>query len=160
MPIDPSTLMAALGRLSRQSAASLAAFLFATVAIPANALAPRTLLLDGAFAGPDIVAVGERGTIIRSVDHALTWETVAAVTTATLTGVAFAEDGKHGWAVGHDALILATTDAGRSWHKQWQGSNLSDSFLDVLVLTPTDVIAVGAYGLFLRSADGGQVVIV
>ena len=156
MPIDSSNLTAAPSRLSTNSAAGVAALLFATLSIAANAIPPRTLLLDGAFAGPDIVAVGERGTIIRSVDNALTWAVVPAVTTATLTGVAFAEDGKHGWAVGHDALILATADAGHTWQKQWQGSNLSDSLLDVLALTPTDVIAVGAYGLFLRSADGGK----
>lgn len=148
--------MAAPSRLSFQSAASVAALLFAVGSALAGSVPPRMLLLDGAFAGTDIVAVGERGTIIRSADHARTWETVPAVTTATLTGVAFAEDGTHGWAVGHDALILATTDAGHTWQKQWQGANLSDSILDVLALSPTDVIAVGAYGLFLRSADGGK----
>ncbi len=51
---------------------------------------------------------------------------------------------------------LATTDAGLTWLKQWQGENLSDSFLDVLALDSRHVIAVGAYGLFVTTNDGGK----
>lgn len=156
MRIALSKLMAAPGRLGLQSAASWAALFVAVLVAEVRAITPRMLLLDGAIAGTDIIAVGERGTIIRSADHAATWESAPTVTGATLTAVAFAEDGRRGWAVGHDALILATSDAGRTWHKQWQGENLSDSFLDVLALSSSHVIAVGAYGLFLRSLDGGQ----
>jgi photosystem II stability/assembly factor-like uncharacterized protein len=74
--------------------------------------APRMLLLDGTVAGRAIVVVGERGAIFRSADNALTWQAAVSRETATLTGVAFAPDGTHGWAVGHDALILTTSDAG------------------------------------------------
>ena len=120
------------------------------------ALPPRLLLLDGAFAGADIVAVGERGTILRSSDNARSWNYVAPVTSATLTGVSFADDGQHGWAVGHDALILATMDGGRTWAKQWQSENLQDSFLNALALDAQHAFAIGAYGLFLATADGGK----
>ncbi len=118
--------------------------------------APRMLLLDGTVAGRTIVVVGERGAIFRSADNALTWQAAVSRETATLTGVAFAPDGTHGWAVGHDALILTTSDAGRTWQKQWQGESLADSFLDVLALDAQRVIAVGAYGLCLASTDGGK----
>lgn len=118
--------------------------------------APRMLLLDGTVAGRTIVVVGERGAIFRSPDNALTWQAAVSRETATLTGVAFAPDGTHGWAVGHDALILTTSDAGRTWQKQWQGESLADSFLDVLALDAQRVIAVGAYGLCLASTDGGK----
>ena len=118
-------------------------------------VAPGMLLLDGAVVGPDIVAVGEHGTILRSADNAHTWQIAPAPASATLTGVSFADDALHGWAVGHDAVILATTDAGRTWLKSWQGENLQDSFLDVLALDARHAIAVGAYGLVLSTADGG-----
>lgn len=118
--------------------------------------APRPLLLDGAMAGSTVVVVGERGTILRSVDGASSWRTATTTATATLTGVSFAGDGQRGWAVGHDALILATTDGGQTWRKQFQGENLQDSFLDVLAVDGPQVIAVGAYGLFLATADAGQ----
>ncbi|MBS0662406.1 MAG: hypothetical protein JSR48_04030 [Verrucomicrobia bacterium] len=114
------------------------------------------LLLGGATAGPAIVAVGERGTIVRSTDRGHGWTEVASGAVATLTGIAFAPDGRHGWAVGHDALILATTDGGLTWQRQWQGSNLEESFLDVLALDARRVIAVGAYGLYLSTGDGGK----
>ena len=138
------------------NAALRAAFFFLAGAAGANALPPRLLLLDGAVAEHEIVAVGERGTVIRSVDNAQTWQVIAPVTSATLTGVTFAEDGRHGWAVGHDALILATTDAGLTWTKQWQSENLQDSFLGALALDAEHAFAIGAYGLFLATTDGGK----
>lgn len=114
------------------------------------------LLLDAALVGPDIIAVGERGAIFLSSDNARTWQTASSPTTATLTGVSFAPDATRGWAVGHDALILLSLDAGRTWQRQWQGESLTDSFLDVIALDNQHVIAVGAYGLFASSEDGGK----
>lgn len=120
--------------------------------------APRMLLLAGAPAADALVVVGERGTILRSTDAARSWQPAIAPpgTNAALTGLAFAPDGVHGWAVGHDALILATADAGRTWRKSWQSHNLSDSFLDVLALDAVHVIAVGAYGLHVETTDAGR----
>lgn len=117
---------------------------------------PRMLLLDGALAGDAVIAVGERGTLLRSTNAGATWQQANQPTPATLTGVAFAPDAEHGWAVGHDAVILATADAGRTWTRQYQGENLEDSFLDVLALSRDHVIAVGAYALFCETSDGGK----
>ena len=125
---------------------------------PPTVAAPpaHVLLLDGALAGEAIVAVGERGAIFRSPDSGRTWNAIPSPTAATLTGVTFAPDAQHGWAVGHDALILATNDGGRSWSKQWQDQNLENSLLDVCALDATHVIAVGAYGLFIETHDAGR----
>lgn len=114
---------------------------------------PRLLLLDAAIANDAIVAVGERGTILRSTDQAATFTPATSPARATLTGVSFS--GNSGWAVGHDALILATSDGGKTWKQQYQAENLQDSFLDVLALDARRVIAVGAYGLCVMTADGG-----
>jgi photosystem II stability/assembly factor-like uncharacterized protein len=119
-------------------------------------MTPRMLLLDAVRVSDEVIAVGEQGTIVRSVDRARTWQSVPAPTRATLTGVSFAPGGQHGWVVGHDALILGTRDSGRSWARRYQGESLQDSFLDVIALDETRAIAVGAYGLFVATADGGM----
>ena len=132
------------------------------VAIGCTAVAaefrPRMLLLDGAVVGSEVIAVGERGAIVRSADNGRTWRESARPVRATLTGVSFAPltAAPLGWAVGHDAVIVTTTDGGRTWVKQYQGENLQDSFLDVLALDAQHVIAVGAYGLFVTTTDGGK----
>lgn len=146
------------GRSIRIGAALLAALFLLPAFFSGRAaeFVPRMLLLDGAVAGPDVIAVGEQGTILRSSDNARTWQSTGGSLRATLTGVCFAPDGQHGWAVGHDALIVTTADSGRTWSKQYQGESLQDSFLDVLALDAQRVIAVGAYGLFAATADGGK----
>ena len=119
---------------------------------------PRMLLLAGAYAGPaTIIAVGERTTILRSSDSAGTWRPIAvpANLSAALTGITVAPDALNGWAVGHDALILATSDAGLTWRKSWQGNDLTASFVDVLALDDRHVLAIGANGLCLETRDAG-----
>jgi len=123
--------------------------------LAAAAPGPQMLLLDGAVVGADILAVGERGAILGSPDQGRTWLARPSPTQTTLTGIAFAPEGRRGWAVGHDALILTTQDGGRTWSRQWQGGNLTDSLLDVIALDANRVIAVGAFGLYLETNDGG-----
>lgn len=122
----------------------------------AAGVVPRMLLLDGTQAGNAIIAVGERGTVVRSTDRASTWQSISTPTQATLTGVSFAPDGRHGWAVGHDALILGSSDGGTTWTRQYQGENVQDSFLDIVAIDASHAIAVGAYGLFVSTVDGGK----
>ncbi len=118
-------------------------------------LASRSLLLDVARAGPQLVAVGDRGHILLSSNEGGTWRQVIVPTRAMLTGVAFG-DNLHGWAVGHDGAILATTDGGQSWYKQEAGTDLETVFLDVQFLDSISGFAVGAYGKCLFTADGGK----
>jgi photosystem II stability/assembly factor-like uncharacterized protein len=132
-------------------------WLIGAVFLPALvAAAPRSLLLDVAVAPATMVAVGERGGIFRSTDAGATWQQANSGTHATLTAVAFLPDGRHGWAVGHDAIILATTDAGLTWTRVYQGENLDDPLLDVCAVDATSLIAIGAYGQYVESRDGGK----
>ncbi len=117
-------------------------------------LAPRSLLLDLAVAGPRLVAVGERGHILVSDDQGRSWRQVPSPTRATLTGVFFA-DPRNGWAVGHLGTILRTIDAGESWQPLAAGLDRESVLLDVLFLNAAEGFAVGAYGLCLRTTDGG-----
>lgn len=84
----------------------------------ASAKAHRSLLLDVARAGTRLVAVGERGHIVFSDDQGVTWQQAASPTRALLTAVYFA-NAKQGWAVGHDATVLATADGGSTWQLQY-----------------------------------------
>jgi photosystem II stability/assembly factor-like uncharacterized protein len=114
-----------------------------------------TELLDGTVVGSEIVSVGDGGTILYSTDSAKTWQKSDVPVQSTLTGVSFASDTQHGWAVGHAALILASTDGGLKWQKQWEGANQAAWFLAVCALDEHRVIAVGTNGLYVETSDGG-----
>ena len=118
-------------------------------------LAARGLLLDVVNTGDKLVAVGDRGHVVISRDNGLTWTQSPTPTRALLTGVSF-PDPQHGWAVGHDGVILASSDGGRSWVRQDDGKSLDTVWLDVLFRDATHGFAVGAYGKFLTTADGGK----
>ena len=77
-------------------------------------LAPRVVFLGLASAGERVIAVGERGVVIRSDDQGASWVQSDVPVRATLTAVSFV-DAQTGFAVGHDAVVLKTTDGGASW---------------------------------------------
>jgi photosystem II stability/assembly factor-like uncharacterized protein len=118
-------------------------------------LAAQSLLLAATQAGDQLVAVGDRGHVLRSADQGRTWTQVIVPTRAMLTGVSF-PDAQHGWAVGHDGVILATKDGGRTWTRQDDGKDLESVYLDVYFRDSRHGFAVGAYGKFMVTADGGQ----
>lgn len=115
-------------------------------------LVTESLLLDIAESNQFLYAVGERGHIIQSRDGEA-WEQHQVPSKATLTAIDFV-DGK-GWAVGHDATILYTPD-GHQWQVQLAKPELERPLLDVLFFDDEHGIAIGAYGLFFRTTDGGR----
>ena len=117
-------------------------------------MAHRSILVAGAAAGDRLVAVGERGHILLSDDGGQHWRQVQTPTRTLLTAVAFA-DANNGWAVGHDAVILRTTDAGESWQRVHFAPELDQPLLDVWFKDAQNGFAMGAYGYFLATADGG-----
>lgn len=118
-------------------------------------LASDSLLLDGARAGNRLVLVGERGHVLLSDDNGDSWRQVVTPTRATLTAVSFS-DALHGWAVGHDATILHSSDGGEHWQSQYQDIELQSPLLDVAFTDATHGLASGAYGLLLQTTDGGE----
>lgn len=125
-------------------------------------LATATLLLDVAMPGEALVAVGDRGHILKSTDHGTSWQQIIAPTRALLAAVFFA-DATHGWAVGQDATILATSDGGNSWTQQYQTNQLAEDdpardapLLSIHCTDSSTCTASGAYGLLLTTHDGGQ----
>jgi photosystem II stability/assembly factor-like uncharacterized protein len=119
-------------------------------------LAVRSLMLDAAWAGPRVVAVGERGHILHSADAGRTWTQSPVPASANLTAVYFA-DAKHGWAVGHVETILRTQDGGDSWELVHFEPANPQPLLDVAFADATRGVAVGAYGVIYVTADGGKV---
>lgn len=142
--------------------AALIAALLTTAAVGAGTasrpaemapLAAKNLLLDVKPAGDTLVAIGERGTVLRSADGAQ-WQQSPVPTQATLNTLAFA-DAKSGWAGGHDQSILHSTDGGQTWTEQHRNAEDSKPVLSLLALDAQRAFAAGAYGFLMTTADGG-----
>lgn len=132
--------------LSPAAAAPIPALLVAS--------AERSMLLGVAKAGDHIVAVGGNGVIVRSAD-AKSWRQVNSPVDTALNAVVFS-DRTHGWAVGHDAVILGTSDGGVTWAIQNFQPDLNAPIFSVLALSNEKVLAVGAFGLIKQTEDGGK----
>jgi len=117
-------------------------------------LAAQSLLLDGQVIGDRIVVAGERGHILISEDQGASWQQQQVPTRTTLTSVFFI-DQQHGWAAGHDSVILQTEDGGRHWQLLRNVPEDDRAILDLWFQDREHGFAVGAYGLFWTTRDGG-----
>jgi len=107
--------------------------------------------------GDDLVAAGERGFIIKSYDEAQTWQVRHddAALPLTLTALAALSD-QVLLAVGHDGVILRSTDAGEHWSQvMHDGGTLGEPLLGVWSADGRTVYAYGSFGKFLVSTDAG-----
>lgn len=116
--------------------------------------ANKTLLTDIELVGEKLVAVGKHGVVITSTD-AQTWQQASVPTQVLLTAVDFYND-ELGWACGHDATIINTVDAAKTWQLQQSLPNMDKPCLDILFTSESHGYAVGAYGMFFETTDGGQ----
>jgi photosystem II stability/assembly factor-like uncharacterized protein len=135
----------------------------ATAAAEIKPLAAKSLLLDVARSGKRFVAVGARGDVLLS-DDGRDWRQVEVPTRATLTAVRAVD--AQVWAVGHDGMILHSSDGGDHWTIQrkdpWKAADAGGDptqgapLLDVLFLDARRGYAIGAYSLALQTTDGGE----
>lgn len=86
-------------------------------------------LFDVVNTGKRLVAVGERGHIVYSDDNQVTWIQADVPVSVTLTGVYF-PTAREGWAVGHDGVVLQTSDGGSSWTRQLDGNQVNQLVLN------------------------------
>ncbi|OEC39077.1 hypothetical protein A7D27_19875 [Pseudomonas sp. 1D4] len=114
-----------------------------------------SLLLDVVHAGKRLVVVGDRGHILYSDDDGKSWTQAKVPTRQMLTAVYFVDD-KKGWAVGHDAQILASEDGGATWTLQFEDLQREAPLLDVWFKDASTGFAVGSYGALLATEDGGK----
>ena len=140
------------------------------------------MLTGLARAGQRLVAVGQRGHVLLSDDAGTSWQQADVPVSADLVAVHFATPDS-GWTVGHDGVVLHSADAGKTWTRQLDGRGLGDvlvahytknsddkwlaearrfaaqgaenPFLDVWFDDARHGHVVGAFGLALRTADGG-----
>lgn len=114
------------------------------------------LLVDVVNTGKRLVALGERGHILYSDDDGQEWQQAKVPSRTLLTSVYFVDD-QHGWAVGHDATILASQDGGATWTEQMRDIEREEGapFLDVWFKDGQHGYVVGAYGALLETTDGG-----
>lgn len=113
----------------------------------------RSMLLDGTNARDRAVIVGDRGHILVS-ESRREWRQIAAPTRTMLTAVTALDNDV--WAVGHDQVIIKSKDGGLTWTRQHADIQSEGPLLDVLFLDAQRGFAVGAYGQFLSTADGGS----
>ena len=163
----------------------------ASQSLPAQAA--NSQMVGIAHAGKQLVAVGRRGVILRSLDAGQSWTQAPSPVSSDLTAVRFS-DAEHGWIVGHDAVALKTSDGGASWQRMLDGRSvlkiivdaylaqsaagdasvlplLEDArraaaqsatpgvlpypLLDVWFSNSKEGFVTGAFGLLLRTVDGG-----
>ena len=135
------------------------ASLFSSLLLTANAetfkapLVNQSLLLDAYSNGHNIV-VGERGHVIIDSQGSGNFSQADVPMAVTLTSVDAVGDKI--WVAGHDATIMYSPDGGTTWSVQMHQPELERPFLDILFLNESEGIAVGAYGLFYRTIDGGN----
>ena len=117
-------------------------------------LAGRSMLLDAAATNGNLVVVGGRGHILTSTDNGSSWQQAEVPNRGALTGVYFL-DRDLGWVVGHDSVILRTSDGGKTWEIVHWAPEEESPLLDVWFSDADNGFAIGAYGSFYRTSDGG-----
>jgi photosystem II stability/assembly factor-like uncharacterized protein len=71
-------------------------------------------------AGTALIAVGQRGRILRATSPTSPWRQMAVPVSTDLVAVSFPSP-NHGWAVGHDGIVLSSSDGGVSWQRRLDG---------------------------------------
>jgi len=108
------------------------AFSFSDVLETSSVKSPKaveSLLLDvKKLSGGRLVAAGERGHILYSDDHGKSWVQADVPVIVNIISAHFVNDST-GWAVGHDGVVLKTTDGGASWLRQFDGFKANEQTL-------------------------------
>lgn len=116
----------------------------------------RLLLTDASRIGNRVVAVGDRGYIVYSDSNGESWQRATTPPNTPLLTAVFFLDAKTGWAVGHDSMILTSTDQGQTWTKAFSAADEQKPLMDITFIDANNGFAVGAYGAFYATTDGGK----
>ncbi|PAU86102.1 glycosyl hydrolase [Pseudomonas sp. WN033] len=82
-------------------------------------------LTSVAAAGERLVAVGARGLIVSSTDDGESWQQIESPVSSDLLDLFFVDD-RNGWIVGHDGVVMHSSDGGERWVKQLDGRMTAD----------------------------------
>lgn len=108
--------------------------------------------------GERLLVAGALGEILYSEDQGSSWKlaTLDHNRQALLVDVAFANDKKNGFAVGHEGWILRTQDGGSSWKEVAFDKENGEPLMSIAQLPSGEWITVGSFGRALISPDQGQ----
>ncbi|MDZ4246227.1 MAG: YCF48-related protein, partial [Dehalococcoidia bacterium] len=98
-------------------------------------------------------AVGDIGSVIRSVDGGDTWSVELTGVNNNLRGVYFVS-AREGWLVGDEGFIARSSDGGVTWDKQNSGT--ANNLYSVKFKDASEGWAVGDGGVILRTINGGS----
>jgi photosystem II stability/assembly factor-like uncharacterized protein len=90
-------------------------------------LAAHALVYSLTRAGDRIIATGIRGHILYSDDFGHSWTQADSVPVRSALLDAHFPTPEKGWVVGHEGVILHSTDGGRNWVRQLDGRQLATS---------------------------------
>lgn len=114
----------------------------------------KTLFTDITYNGSSLIAVGKHGAIITSSDGNA-WQQSSVPVQVLLTAVT-SLSAKLSWACGHDGTILFSHDDGRNWEVQQYAPDMGKPCLDIEFKDAENGYAIGAYGMFYSTHDGGK----
>ena len=100
-----------------------------------------------------VIAVGDSGTILRSIAGGASWALQGSVTNNSLLALCFV-DADTGWTVGQRETILHTTDRGATWARQSSGTN--NPLSGISCTDASTCWAVGGGGTILHTTTGGE----
>jgi len=109
------------------------------VAAEMNSLVEKSVFLEIDNYAKRQILVGEYGRILVREDSNSAWLQANVPVQTTITAVDFIDE-KVAWAVGHQGVILKTTDGGHNWNKVFDGlqlTNLLKSSLETQVVLLT-----------------------
>jgi len=118
-------------------------------------LADESLILSVTKVNDTLIMVGERGHVLKSEDNGESWRQIENVpVNNSLTKVV--SSGNHVWAVGHDAAIIHSSDAGETWELQFYDAEREVPLLSAYFVDSNKGFVIGAYGTILSTIDGGK----
>ena len=101
-----------------------------------SALVTQRQITAVAALGPGrLIAVGQRGHVVRSDDAGASWSQALVPLSSDLTAVQFVTP-QQGYAVGHDGVVLASEDGGARWRKLLDGNAVNALVLSQLQAQP------------------------
>ena len=103
-----------------------------------------------------VFAVGDDGTVLKSVDAGDTWSDLTANTgeTGDFENLFFL-DANTGWVVGDNGLVLQTTDGGTGWTSQTAATGTTETLRSIFFLDANNGYVGGSGGVLIRTTDGG-----
>ena len=121
-----------------------------------SSIANTAQIIGSAWAGDNIVAVGDHGIVLISSDQGATYHQASKVPLSSqLNSVSFI-NAKQGWAAGHLGAILATQDGGETWQIQRIDTANDRPLYSIHFFDEQHGVAVGLWSLILTTTDGGK----